>query len=201
MDIIDLHASPWLVAGDFNLLVNQEDKSNTLINRRMMGRFRAKLNMLELKELYLNGRCYTWSNERQHATLEKIDHVFMSNEWDVAYPASSLLALGTVVSDHCPLMLNLNMDISMMKRFKFEACWCKADGGMAVVQMAWTSTPAALNVYLTLHNKLRATAISLQKWSDRWIGNVKLQIRIAMEVIKQHLAKCIGELPLKQKEQ
>lgn len=79
VDIRDLHVGPWLMAGDFNLLVNEEDKSNAMINRRMMGRFHAKLNMLELKELYLNGPRYTWSNERQHATLEKIDHVFVSN--------------------------------------------------------------------------------------------------------------------------
>lgn len=42
-----------------------------------------------------------------------------------------------------------------------------------------------LRPHLTLQNKLRATALSLQKWSDCWIGNVKLQIAIALEVIKQ----------------
>ena len=54
-----------------------------------------------------------------------------------------------------------------------------------MLKMAWTMTPAASNDYLTLQSKLRATARSLQKWSDRWIGNVKLQIAIAIEVIKQ----------------
>ena len=53
-----------MVAGDFNLLVNPEDKSNERINCRMMAKFRSKLNSLELKEVYLNGRRYTWSNER-----------------------------------------------------------------------------------------------------------------------------------------
>ena len=54
-----------------------------------------------------------------------------------------------------------------------------------MLKMAWTMTPAASNDYLTLQSKLRATARSLQKWTDRWIGNVKLQIAIAIEVIKQ----------------
>jgi hypothetical protein len=36
---------------------------------------------------------------------------------------------------------------------------------------------------LTLNNKLRATAKSLQRWSDKWIGHIKLQISIALEVI------------------
>ena len=117
--------------------------------------------------------------------MEKIDHVFVSNECDEAYPTRFLLALGTAVSDHFPLMLDLNVDITTRKRFRFEAFWCKAEGSMDVVKMVWTSMPAASNVYLTLPNKLRATAISLQRWSDRWIVNVKLQIAIALEVIKQ----------------
>ena len=71
-----LHAGPWAVMGDFNLIVNLEDKSNTSVNQRMMARFRARLNDLELKEIYLNGQRYIWSNERGNATLEKIDHVF-----------------------------------------------------------------------------------------------------------------------------
>ncbi|XP_073361930.1 uncharacterized protein [Aegilops tauschii subsp. strangulata] len=151
----------------------------------MMGRFRAKLNLLELKELYLNGRRYTWSNERQVATLEKIDHVFVSNEWDEAYPACFLSALGTAVSDHCPLMLDMNVSICFKKRFKFESFWTRAEGFFDVVKLAWTTTLAASNDYLTLQNKLRAMMRSLQKWSDRWVGNVKLQIAMALEVIKQ----------------
>ena len=170
--IRDLHAGPWLIARDFNLIAKQEDKNNDLINRRMLERFRSRLNRLEMKELYLNGRRYTWSNERQHTTMEKIDHVFVSNEWDAAFPACFLSALGTAISDHCPLMLDMNVEIGLHKRFKFEAFWVKAPGFMETVQRAWESTPATSNDYVTLHNKLRATAKALQSWSDRWIGNV-----------------------------
>lgn len=56
---------------------------------------------------------------------------------------------------------------------------------METVQDAWNGTPQASNDYLTLQNKLRATAKSLQRWSDMWIGNVKLQIAIALEVIQR----------------
>uniref|UniRef100_A0A452XF25 Endonuclease/exonuclease/phosphatase domain-containing protein n=1 Tax=Aegilops tauschii subsp. strangulata TaxID=200361 RepID=A0A452XF25_AEGTS len=66
----------------------------------MMARFRAKLNVLELKEVYLNGRRYTWSNERGQATLEKIDHVFTTVDWEELHPSCFLTALGPAVSDH-----------------------------------------------------------------------------------------------------
>uniref|UniRef100_A0A8R7TFI0 Endonuclease/exonuclease/phosphatase domain-containing protein n=1 Tax=Triticum urartu TaxID=4572 RepID=A0A8R7TFI0_TRIUA len=109
-DIRDLHAGPWVVAGDFNLIVNAEDKNNENINRQMLARFRALLNRLELKELYLNGRRYTWSNERQNPTMEKIDHVFAMNTWEDGYPANLLIALGTSISDRCPLLLDLDAE-------------------------------------------------------------------------------------------
>lgn len=115
VEIRDLHAGPWVVAGDFNLLVNPEDKSNEQINRRMLARFRAKLNLLELKEIYLSGRRYTWSNERAEATLEKIDHTFSTSCWEEAYPSCQLTALGSSVSDHCPLLLDLNADVALKR--------------------------------------------------------------------------------------
>lgn len=182
-DIRDLHAGPWMVVGDFNLLVNHDDKSNDRVNRRMLSRFRSNLNILELKELYLNGRRYTWSNERTRVTLEKIYHVFGTPSWEELYPTCCLTALGTSVSDHCPILLDINADLYMGRRFKFETFWMRAEGFMEVVQTAWDSVEQHGNPYVVLDRKLQATAKSLKKWSNKWIGNIKLQIAIAMEVI------------------
>jgi hypothetical protein len=42
--------------GDFNLIYKTKDKSNSRLNRRLMGRFKAVLDELELRELPLHGR-------------------------------------------------------------------------------------------------------------------------------------------------
>lgn len=120
VEIRHLHVGPWAVVGDFNLIVNSEDKNNIAINRRMMARFRAKLNDMELKEIYLNGRRYTWSNEWGNATLEKIDHIFTTMDWETLYPTCFLSALGSAVSDHYPLLLELHADFRTGRRFRFE---------------------------------------------------------------------------------
>ena len=54
---------------------------------------------------------------------------------------------------------------------------------MQTVQDAWSLVPREGKPYVVLDAKPRAVAKSLKKWSDHWIGNVKLQIGIAMEVI------------------
>jgi glutathionyl-hydroquinone reductase len=43
-----------------------------------MGRFHSFLNDCELKEIYLHGRRYTWSNERETPTLVRLDRVFVT---------------------------------------------------------------------------------------------------------------------------
>jgi len=47
----------------------------------MMCHFRQFLNDVELQELYLKGRLYTWSIERDNPMLERLDRVFISEDW------------------------------------------------------------------------------------------------------------------------
>lgn len=68
-DVRALCHGPWLVAGDFNLIYQAEDKNNANLNRAMMGRFRRLLDDCEIKEIPLLGRKFTWSNERDNPTL------------------------------------------------------------------------------------------------------------------------------------
>jgi len=53
----------WLILGDFNLIYEAEDKNNSNLNRCLMGAFRATIDHLRLKEIKLNGRRVTWSNQ------------------------------------------------------------------------------------------------------------------------------------------
>jgi endonuclease/exonuclease/phosphatase family metal-dependent hydrolase len=95
----------WLLFGDFNLIYRESDKSNDRINRRLMNTFRALLDEIEVKEMHLNGRRYTWSSGTQNPTQTKIDHVFTTKEWELLYPHCHLQAASTMVSDHCPMVL------------------------------------------------------------------------------------------------
>lgn len=54
---------PWMVIGDLNLTLHAADKNNNLLDRRMMGRFKRFVDDNALKELFLHGRRFTWSNE------------------------------------------------------------------------------------------------------------------------------------------
>jgi hypothetical protein len=51
-----------------------------------MGCFRRMVNDLDLKEIPLLGRRYTWSNEREAPTLIKLDRVLCTTDWEALYP-------------------------------------------------------------------------------------------------------------------
>jgi hypothetical protein len=83
------------MAGDFNLILSPEDKNNENINRAMMGRFRRLVSDLELKDIPLMGRRYTWSNGRDNPTLVKLDLVLCTVDWEVIFPECFLQSQAT----------------------------------------------------------------------------------------------------------
>jgi hypothetical protein len=91
-------SGPWVLCRDFNLIYQAADKNNGRLSRRMMGRFRSFLIVLELLELHLHSHLFTWSNERTHPTLERIDRVFVSPDWGLLFPSSFLQATLPVAS-------------------------------------------------------------------------------------------------------
>jgi hypothetical protein len=50
---------PWAIIGDFNLILDEADKSNSRINRRTMRAFRQTMATLQLLDIHLHGRRYT----------------------------------------------------------------------------------------------------------------------------------------------
>ncbi|XP_071679058.1 uncharacterized protein [Lolium perenne] len=160
-----------------------EDKNNGNLDRRMVGRFRRFLNDCELKEIYLHGRRYTWSNERETPTLVRLDRVFVTVAWEELHCSCSLRCLATVVADHCPVLFDCTTLSAGWKRFQFERFWLRLDGFDEVVQSAWDVVHGDTDPFRRLTAKLKLTACRLMSWSDKKVGCIKLQLMIAREVV------------------
>jgi exonuclease III len=182
-EIRRLRPEPWLLCGDFNMIYKDEDKNNDNLHRHMMGRFRRFINDCVLKEVYLHGRRYTWSNERETPTLVRLDKVFCSTDWEELYTSCSLRCLSTVISDHCPLLLDCTPVATGRGRFQFEKFWLKLEGFHDVVESAWTSIDGDPDPFLRLVVKLKRTAQHLMSWADKKVGSVKLQLMTARVIV------------------
>ena len=58
-----------------------------------------------LREKPFNARNFTWVNNLEDATFEKLDRVFFFPEWEEHCPLSMLQAFAREVSNHTPLFL------------------------------------------------------------------------------------------------
>ena len=92
-DVRAVCPGPWLVCGDFSMILHAADKNNDGLHRGLMRRFQHVVDELELAELQLTGRLYTWSNERDSPTLERLDRAFGSVDWMARHPTHALRAV------------------------------------------------------------------------------------------------------------
>jgi exonuclease III len=110
----------WLILGDFNFIYKARDKNNRNLNIRLMRSFLRAIEFCELKELSLQNRKYTWSNERRRPTLVRLDRAFCNQPWDLAFDSCTLDALSSSHSDHCLLLLTNHAGHRRSTPFKFE---------------------------------------------------------------------------------
>lgn len=175
--------TPWLVMGDFNIIYEARDKNNQNLNRRLMGRFRSTLNTLELKDIRLQNRQFTWSNEQGNPILSKLDRILSNSEGDILFSGHSLLALSTSCSDHCQLLLAPMQEPKRKPRFRFENFWIRVEGFLGVVTQAWNEPIQEGHPTWRLSQKLRNTEAALRKWSKQKFGQSKLQFAMVQELI------------------
>jgi len=152
----------WLLLGDFNLIYRARDKNNQNLDLQLMRHFRAALNFCELKEIHLQNRNLTWSNERRRPTLIRLDRFFINEGWDLAFPDHTLHALSSSHSDHCPLLLAQDSGPRRPTPFKFENFWIKLPQFMHTVQAAWNAPTSNTEPFHRLGHKLHATARALR---------------------------------------
>lgn len=155
----------WLVMGDFNLIYRARDKNNNNLNLRLMRRFRATLDHCALKEINLQNRKYTWTNERPRPTMARLDKVFCNAGWDLSFADHTLHALSSTHSDHCPLLLCKPAGPRRPTPFRFENFWTRIPGFMNVVQEAWSKPTSHTEPFHQLGHKLHQTSLALRGWS------------------------------------
>ena len=99
---------PILIGGDFNIIRHSNEKNNDKFEYRWPFLFNAVINNLDLREIVLSGRQYTWTNSLDNPTFEKLDRVLMNIDWEYKFPLVTVNALERSLSDHTSATNSLN---------------------------------------------------------------------------------------------
>ena len=113
----------WIIMGDFNLMrsMNNRNRNGGDINNMLM--FNRIIQDLDLEEIPIKGRAFTWSNMQDNPLLEKLDWIFTTPDWTAKYPNTMATPLAKVTSDHIPIQIQVGTAIPKAKIFRFEEYW------------------------------------------------------------------------------
>jgi hypothetical protein len=148
---------PLLIGGDFNILRRKEDKNNDNFNGRWPFMFNAIIESLDLREIMLSRRQYTWANRQDNPTFEKLDRVLASVEWENKFPMVSVRALTRTGSEHTPLFIDSGEQAHLGNKthFSFELSWIRQEGFYDLVQREWNVFGSNINAMENWQSKIR----------------------------------------------
>ncbi|XP_059306421.1 uncharacterized protein LOC132057846 [Lycium ferocissimum] len=120
--------SPWLISGDFNVIMNEEEKIGGLpVFPQEYEDFAFCLNSCELHEMPFKGSPFTWWNGRAtndciFKRLDTIEHNDSFQNWFGHLEVEHLLRTG---SDHAPLLLSCGDQLKLKKLKVALSKWSK----------------------------------------------------------------------------
>jgi hypothetical protein len=84
---------PLLVGGDFNIIRSPSEKNNDNYDNQWPFLFNAIIDGLNLRDMDMSGRKFTWANSKSVPTYEKLDRVLASTEWEQKFSLGTVDAL------------------------------------------------------------------------------------------------------------
>ena len=180
-----------LVGGDFNIIRREEEKNNSNFNARWPVIFNSIIESLELKELELSGRQFTWASQRETPTYEKLDRFLASVEWEQKYPLVSVHAMTRTGSDHTPLLIDSGDEAHSGNKsfFFFEQSWMRQDGFKEMVEREWAYVQEGNTPIEIWQNKIR----HIRQFLRGWAKNLNAEYRR----LKEKLLQKIDQLDIK----
>lgn len=103
-------ALPWLVGGDFNTVLSDEEKIGGLpVTSENCEEFAFCINFLELLDVGFKGSPFTWWNGRTNSSciFERLDRVVVNQQLQDKYGLMKVEHLSRTGSDHAPLFIGM----------------------------------------------------------------------------------------------
>jgi hypothetical protein len=163
---------PTLMGGVFNILMHAHEKNKDNFEGRWPFLFNCVIDGLNLHELEMFGRQFTWVNSLPNPTYEKLDRILISTKWELINMLSIVVALPWVVSDHTPLLIysEQSSPSNITPMFKFELGSSLRDGFLDMVSEVWRSVSDRNDMMRCWQMKIRRLRQHLRGWVKHTSG-------------------------------
>nr|GMC66432.1 uncharacterized protein LOC109164037 [Ipomoea batatas] len=187
---------PWAVVGDFNCLLNVDEKKGGLpYPHRKTTDFRECTSTCDLIDSSAYGSSYTWWNGRRKksAIWMRLDRFLYTSVWESKF-RTSVHHLSRTSSDHCPLLITSQVISAqpIPKHFISLNVWTKHEDFLRVVSESWDVPVEGAPMYV-LATKLSRLQKALVPWNKESFGNIftKLQeledkVQLLEDILQQN---------------
>jgi hypothetical protein len=127
--------------------------------------FNDIIHHLDLVDAPLKNGTYIWSNMQDPCLLEKLDWVFTSSSWTVAFPNTMTYALPQIISDHVPYVVQMESSIPRVNIFRFENYWISFPDFLPTVSYFWNRPVHKSDIAHLISAKLKVLGRGLKAWS------------------------------------
>ncbi|XP_060183197.1 uncharacterized protein LOC132613164 [Lycium barbarum] len=160
--------TPWLFGGDFNVIVDEEEKYGELpVSIAEVEDFRHCIQICNLTDLGYKGSIYTWWNGRggDDCVFKRLDRCLGFFEWQELYPGLEVSHLIKNGSDHSHMLLAFKKEVQQYKKsFKFLNFWTKHESFMDVVKENWNTEVEGISFW-RFNLKMKNMRKMLSTWS------------------------------------
>ncbi|XP_027184096.1 uncharacterized protein LOC113782402 [Coffea eugenioides] len=173
---------PWFLVGDFNVILNAEEKRDSLpfrqADRVELAQF---MSLAEVGDAGFSGSRYICCNNRQGLARvwKRLDRFLLNSAAMRMENAFIVQHLGRDPSDHAPLLLSAvtRLDGKPMP-FRFLNVWTTKPDFLDVIKECWSFSFPGSSLKI-LAEKLRRAKQALRQWSRSSFGDIFLAIRTA----------------------
>ncbi|KAA3489552.1 reverse transcriptase [Gossypium australe] len=154
---------------------------------RRMEAFREVLEECQLEDIGYSGVWFTWErgNFVNNNIRERLDRGVANEKWRSLFPIYKIFHLPHSISDHCPLLLNIEDENTQVgnTHFKFEAWWITEESLEKEIRDCWESNTDPIS------EKLKKLQLHLGAWAKT--------IKVKRAGLKKKLTKELEELMAK----
>ncbi|XP_070031692.1 uncharacterized protein [Nicotiana tomentosiformis] len=189
---------PWLVGGNFNMLLHEDEKIGGLpVHPLEYENFAFCVNSCGLFEQGYKGSPFTWWNGRSNAEciFKRLDRIFVNLPFQNMLPTIEVEHLIRTGSDHAPLLMTCGVQTTkFVKPFRFLNFWTKHATFMDVVRQNWEADFIG-DPFLMFKQNIKRVKAALSKWNRETFGDIFKQLAILEDIVR--LKEMLKKLQLK----
>jgi hypothetical protein len=162
-----------------------EDKSSGNFDPQWPGIFNAVIESLDLREIVMTRRQYTWADPGDNPTFEKLDRILVSTECEIQFPLTSVVPRDRNISDHTTLVVDTEASTHQTgdRPFKFERGWLLRDGFYDMVANIWQSEIKGSNPLERWQAQIRRLRHHLRGWAKHTAGSYRKEKKMLLSLL------------------